>query len=159
MCRILALKIFTRYFLRKRKKRCLWVAGDQARCPARVHIRRVPPLPHSHSPLWRHTAFRHTASAAAPASTLQEHSWTLSSHYCTSISPPLLLHGQHKLQHSLPSLHSLHSFPSVHTDPDRRIISDSATSTHNQNLKHARPDYLYQRISISFVFLSILSWN
>ena len=35
---------------------------------------------------------------------LQEHSWTLSSHYCTSISPPPLLHGHHKLQHSLPSL-------------------------------------------------------
>ena len=154
MCRILALKIFTRYFLRKRKKRCLWVAGDQARCPARVHIRRVPPLPHSHSPLWRHTAFRHTASAAAPAPAAGALLNTLSSHYC-----PLLLHGHHKLQHSLPSLHSLHSFHSLHTDPDRRIISDSATSTHNQNLKHARPDYLYQRISISFVFLSILSWN
>ena len=81
---------------------------------------------------------------------LQDHRNTLSLHYCTSISPPLLLHGHHKLQHSLPSL------PRVHTDPDRRIISDSATSTHNQNLKHARLDYLYQTISISFVFSYIV---
>ena len=107
--------------------------------------------PHWHSPLWRHTTFRHTASSAAPAPAAgsPEHSVLALLHINITTSP-----SPWPPQAPTWSL----SLPSVHTDPDRRIISDSATSTHNQNLKHARLDYLYQTISISFVFSYILSW-